>query len=82
MIYSLSLFQKVLAEYLFIRMTIILKLNTFVKDSTPNQIGTPLFRRASHITQSDRLQTQPQWAWAVVYYVMHCFFLSTTVTNW
>jgi hypothetical protein len=38
-------------------MTIILKLNTFVRDSSPNQIGTALSRRISHTTQSDHRQT-------------------------
>jgi hypothetical protein len=32
---------------LFIRMTIILKKNTFVRDSSPNPIGNPLSRRLS-----------------------------------
>jgi hypothetical protein len=33
------------------------KLNTFVRDSSPNQIGTPLSRRSSHTTQSGHRQT-------------------------
>jgi hypothetical protein len=42
---------------LFIRMTIILKLNIFVRDSSLNQIGTPLSRCSSNTTQSDHRQT-------------------------
>jgi hypothetical protein len=46
-----------LLVYLFIRLTIILKLNTFVRDSSPNQIVSPLSRRSSHTTQSEHQQT-------------------------
>jgi hypothetical protein len=42
---------------LFIRMAIILKLNTFFRDSSPNLIGTPLSRRLSHTTQSNHRET-------------------------
>jgi hypothetical protein len=34
-----------------------LKLITFVRDSSPNQIGTSLSRHSSHTTQSDHRQT-------------------------
>jgi hypothetical protein len=43
--------------YLCIRMIIILKLNTFIRDSSPIQKGTPLSRHSSHTTQSDHWQT-------------------------
>jgi hypothetical protein len=42
-------------NYLFIRMTIVLKLNTFVRDSSQT-IGTPLSRRLSHTTQAEHRQ--------------------------
>jgi hypothetical protein len=41
----------------FFRMTIIIKLNTFDRDSNPNQICTPLPPRSLHTTQSDNRQT-------------------------
>jgi hypothetical protein len=55
---------------LFIRMTIILKLNTFVRDSSPNQIGTPLSRRSSHYL-----------IYAVLWFYTYDFYCYITVND-